>query len=383
MDKKQKVFSLPDDVEVNQQLSGNTVSSEIKNSSSGYSRNRDGRIDNLKCLAIFSVIWAHTGLPQTVMHCRTYDVVLLFLLSGMSLFLSRHRSSSAGSEKICAEKEKQSPVFYMLWVRIKKLLFPAYAVTTVCYFTIAASAFLLHQEQPYPFKDYVLAILFTNRGLWFIWIVKIFLLAALLSPWLCSISAKIRKDGIFLALLIGGLLLQQLLCMGTAFLAENGMAYFLKVILEDYIAGCFGYLVVYAAGIRLIQSKSFYQYLLPASLILFLIMQLQYQSFCPNSAKYPPNLYYLSYGLTVSSFLWIIVPRQSLRFTEWVGKRSYDIYIYHIPFYYLTLSIKNWQIRYALILLGAFFLTWALPVIIEKIKYFFHNYLQTVFCRNE
>ena len=132
----------------------------------------------------------------------------------------------------------------------------------------------------------------------------------------------------------------------------------------------------------MIQSKSFCRYLLPASWLLFLIMQFQYQSFCPNSAKFPPDLYYLSYGLAVSSILWLVIPRQSVRFTEWVGKRSYDIYLFHIPFYYLTLSIKNWLICYPIILIGAFFLTWAWPIIADKAKSFsrsFCIYLKNVF----
>ena len=339
---------------------------------------RDGRIDNLKCLAILSVIWAHTSIPSLVMHYRTYDVVLLFLLSGMSLFLSRQHSSSAG-------KEKESLGSY-IWVRIRKLLLPAYAVITVSYFTIVVLCFLFHQEQLFPLQKYLLAILLTNRGLGFVWIIKIFLLAALLSPWFCSISAKIRNDGTFLILIVGGLLMQMLLCMGTACLVRNGIPFFLQVILEDYIAGCFGYLVVYAAGIRLIQSKPFCRYLLAASLLLFLIMQLQYQSFCPNSAKYPPNLYYLSYGLLVSSILWMVIPSRSCRFTEWVGKRSYDIYLFHILFYYIApfISIRKWQICYPYLLLGAFLLTWIWPAVADKIKYFFRlfsNYLKTAFSR--
>ena len=43
---------------------------------------RDNKVDILRALAILLVMLAHVSPPEWLMQLRTFDVVLLFLLSG-------------------------------------------------------------------------------------------------------------------------------------------------------------------------------------------------------------------------------------------------------------------------------------------------------------
>ncbi len=153
------------------------------------------------------------------------------------------------------------------------------------------------------------------------------------------------------------MLLQQLLCWGASFVQQYNCSYCLSVILEDYLVGCSGYIIVSAVGIRLTTSPKT-KWLLLLFLLLFLICQIsQGSAFAPNAGKYPPTLYYISYGLLVSCALWLIIPNKSNKFIVWVSKNSWNIYLFHIPFYTMTFFMRNWRIRFLIVVSSALITT--------------------------
>ncbi len=96
---------------------------------------RNFRIDNLKCLAIFSAILAHMGLPTLLLNIRTYDVVLLFLLAGMN-----------SVSKINPNSINLYPDKNLLWKRCKKLLLPAWGMMFLVWAVVAIGCLILHKE---------------------------------------------------------------------------------------------------------------------------------------------------------------------------------------------------------------------------------------------
>lgn len=206
-------------------------------------------------------------------------------------------------------------------------------------------------------RSLILTLLLSNRGLGFIWIVKIFLLCGICAPFLYCVSLRIKSDFKYTLLIGLVMLLQQLLCWGASFVQQYNCSYCLSVILEDYLVGCSGYIIVSAVGIRLTTSPKT-KWLLLLFLLLFLICQIsQGSAFAPNAGKYPPTLYYISYGLLVSCALWLIIPNKSNKFIVWVSKNSWNIYLFHIPFYTMTFFMRNWRIRFLIVVSSALITT--------------------------
>lgn len=75
---------------------------------------RDSVIDFLRVCGTFLVILAHVKIPKITSEIRTFDVVLLVFISGMSLKYSQHKQ-----------------YFLYLKKRIKKLLFPAWITVSI------------------------------------------------------------------------------------------------------------------------------------------------------------------------------------------------------------------------------------------------------------
>lgn len=131
------------------------------------------------------------------------------------------------------------------------------------------------------------------------------------------------------------------------FLYENfflGMCIELvNAIIEEYILGGVAYLIVAALGIRFVQYPEYKTWIIFIAVISFIICQLFYGIFQPSLHKYPPDIYYISYGVLMSSLFYSVVPYKKSRVIEWFSKNSYDLYIFHLPMLYglMILNMGN------------------------------------------
>ena len=149
---------------------------------------RDSTIDLLRVLGTFLVILAHVKIPKFISEIRTFDVVLLVFISGMSLRYGSHKQYFAYIKK-----------------RIKKLLFPAWITVSIillCLFIgdkIVGPFSILNWR--YVTHSY---LLIDADSIGAVWIVKVYLLIALLTPIIDYIEKKVDNS----AILIGGATLQ-------------------------------------------------------------------------------------------------------------------------------------------------------------------------------
>ena len=105
-------------------------------------------------------------------------------------------------------------------------------------------------------------------------------------------------------------------------------------------------------------------------------------------AKYPPRLYYLSYGLAWSSMLlWISEERDAKiynnAFVEFVGSHTMWIYLWHILAlkFYTTFHLPEvWFLKFAIVYTGSILFTLlvneVLDFIEKKQKVFFLQYFR-------
>ena len=109
-------------------------------------KERDHRIDNLRSAGTLLVILAHMSLPQVILNIRTFDVVLLVMVSYITF---RFKSSS-----------NDVPYFKYVWKRIKRLVVPAYIMLTVFFLLSELSSLLIQHTHAFGLSTIISSFLF-------------------------------------------------------------------------------------------------------------------------------------------------------------------------------------------------------------------------------
>lgn len=208
-------------------------------------------------------------------------------------------------------------------------------------------------------------------GIGYVWIIRVFLLLMFVTPLLSKISTLIKKDWIFFLILILILTFNKLLESLSPFL-NNFLC--VKFILDEYVVYLLGYSTVFLLGLRLKYSdriarrKSLLCYFIIFSL-LFLSHLFSNTSLEINNYKYPPQPYYIVYGLFVCSLLWILqkwISTISCKLCKFIGQNTIWIYLWHIPIVTLCNALMdNWIIKYVV--------CFTLSFIIFRIQFYLVN----------
>ncbi len=280
--------------------------------------NRIAFIDYLKVIGLFCIIFAHLCPDQTLLQIRNFDVPLMILISGYL---------AVGSFKRSLKKDKSFLNFY--WKRIKRLLFPTW-IFLIIFFAIM-SLFPIDGIYPYS-TDYIISSFLLLDGMKYIWIIRIFLICAFITPVIYYFD-KIESD--YLQFLI--LLIIYILYEIAIFLQINEM----NIVFEFILAYVIPYGIIYLLG--MITTKTSYKTDRNISLIfLATLLIVGYILYATTGVvqftqimKYPPRIYYISYALFVSFLLFSIFKRIDIkgnRFVTFCSKSSLWIYLWHALF---------------------------------------------------
>lgn len=316
---------------------------------------RNYKIDWLRTIGTLSVILAHMNIPTIISHIRTFDVVMLVWISGFSYALSY------GNKKISYGQ-------YLL-KRFKKLIIPTWILITAVFTCSFFACLCVGREQLYSVPKMLFSYLFDERGIGYIWIAKVYFLIAAVSFFLYKINEKIRDNRIFLIVVSAILAIYQSIITFTS--VKN------IYLFREFLNYTLAYGIISLIGIRCYTSKKFINTVLLYSLTAYACLQvaviLKYDSFSPGNFKYPPELYYLFYGLSVGILLYIIIPNNANRIVLWFSKNSFTVYLLHILAmlaYSMCLEmidiqlLKMWYIEYPIIVFASVFAT----VIINRLK---------------
>ncbi|PWJ70783.1 fucose 4-O-acetylase-like acetyltransferase [Ruminococcaceae bacterium R-25] len=318
---------------------------------------RDYKIDWIRALCTLTVIVAHVGSPDVLNQIRTFDVVALVMISGMSMSFSS--------------------VNYLpyLWKRIRKLLIPSYIVITLIFALSFVACKLLHTAQLYPVDRMLRSyLLFREGSMGYVWIVRIFLYIAVLEPVIRMLAEKIKSIvlffGVIVMLALAGFLLYRIyLCFTEPLLAS---------IFDDFLFSPFVYCVIALTGNWFIKNKEKWLYILIGAVIVFAISQIIVSGygFIPDDYKYPPQIYYCAYGVSVTLILYKLLPDIEIKAVSWLSKNSFMIYLLHI----LVLRVCGlaakisclkflediWFIEYIVVVAGAVVLTLIVNAVKQK-----------------
>ncbi|MDN4634052.1 acyltransferase family protein [Priestia megaterium] len=299
---------------------------------------RDKRVDILRFIAIMGIIIAHSSPNGFILQLRNFDVTLMVLLLGTSFYLT-------SSDK---------KIKYLPYVkkRFERLVVPTWVFLTILFGLFYVISVVDHVHYYYSIGQIISSYMLIS-GIGYVWIMKVFFIIALVSPFILLLSKKIEDNKTyFLVIVIGFFIYAGLLHIYDSL---NGAP---KKIFEHFILQGLGYTLVAAIGIRIKQlTKSEVSFLCALFLVTSALLMV-YHNYAPTQTyKYPPGLYYLSYGLFMSFLLYRLLDLEAIKgifdnkFVYYISQNSLWLYFWHIiPVQLIFIYSKGTVFEYSFLL---------------------------------
>ena len=306
---------------------------------------RDTSIDLMRFIGLTMIILAHIGLSRStspLFQFRSFDVPLMVFTSGLAF---------AGKQT--------GPYLSFIFKRTLRLIVPVFIFVSA-YILLNPVLSDLGWVDEYTGKvirgTYMLRL---NPSIGYVWVIRVFLIVMLLTPLLLWLDRRIGKNWACLAL------------VGVFVAVQQGLAMWLKpsenILIKDWALYVFGYSAVFLLGLR-VKNMSKRSLAGVTALLAILVagtavyMNHEYGTIMRLQAtKYPPQLYYLLWGMCMSCLLWLtsglwkLVLDNSL-FT-FIGRNTIWIYLWHIPFVNIVVGgpFDHWHpvLKYVFVYIGA------------------------------
>ena len=331
------------------------------------SPNRLYFLDFLKVIGLTGIMIAHAKAPDWLMMLRSFDVPLLVIISSILARISYDKYENHDFKSACK----------FVFSRIKRLVIPTWIFLTI-YFLL----FWLFTGQLHNLSYYIASYCLTRYGIGFVWVILIYIYSAILVP----IFSKLKISFWSIAII------------ATIYLLFEVGYYFQIGTTNKFIETTFYYIVPYGVLTFLgYNYKSFStktRYLITFISFFIFAMLGGYYWIVNNSpqivqiAKYPPRLYYLSYGVFCSFALLILCEKHNFSIfmnpiIRFISNHSMWIYLWHI----MILAVYNelrlpsyWMIKlfivYCLALLVVHVINLILDLFDKKGTIKFFNYFR-------
>ncbi len=268
---------------------------------------RDTSIDILRFIAISGIILAYSNPGTFLTQLRGFDVVLMVFLSA-----------------VCVKGFDGVNTQVYLRKRSVRLILPVWIFFSLYYI----GTYLVYYLP--PFNDIFASFTFTSDL--YVWIIRILVALSLLSPIIWKHTNPLSATGV-VVITTTGLILSELL------FESYSSRWF------DMVFMTIPYLMIYILGMN-IKKFSLNQLWILAIIasIVFITLYIYYWNqadriITTSEYKYPPRLYYTSYGIACTLLLWICRKRierligllHLSQFTKFVGSHTYWLYLWHIP----------------------------------------------------
>jgi peptidoglycan/LPS O-acetylase OafA/YrhL len=299
-------------------------------------KKRNVNLDFLRFLGVLIIMIAHARPSSWFYQLRNFGTPLLIVASSLTYaFIYKNRSI----DLIPFYKKRLSRLTIPAWI---------FLIFFFTFFYVVAILF----EIDYPFtKTKMFHTFLFYEGIGFVWILKVYMILALLTPLGLKYSqSKINNYKYFTSIVIIYMLYE----IGNYFLSD-----YIPIDFKDLIANTilliFPYTILYLYGLRLniIRTK----YIIGVTIIsLFIFVGMAVQKYFETGYfvatqyyKYPPTLYYLSYAFFWVNLFFLAISRHPIiNFTKyrkiivWLSSNSLWIYLWHILAYYLWEYLFNY-----------------------------------------
>jgi len=290
---------------------------------------RNLTIDLLRVFGGLIVMAAHVPLAEALFQARNFGTPMLIIVSALAAAVVFH--------------ERPPRTLAFLKRRLHKLVLQPWCFLTIFFALFLGAAHLLHKSFPFTAHDVIFSYAFEG-GIGYVWIFKVYVTIALITPALIYFKSTASRRTYFGALLMAyvaneavGMLLHQ-------WVHDEGS---LQVI-DDTALTVVPYTILFAYGLELAALTDLTVALVAgASFGVFLLLAtLKYAQvghfIATQQFKYPPTLYYLSYGLFGVNTVYLAL--KSIRVAQtarsalvWLASNMLWIYLWHI------MGIFIWQ----------------------------------------
>ncbi|MEH1912112.1 acyltransferase family protein [Nostoc sp.] len=340
-------------------------------------KQRDIRFDILKTIALIFIIFAHVGPENNIFFdIRRFDVPLMVIASGTLYYYSANN--------------KNISFWNYLQKRLPRLIAPVWLFLT--FFFISANLIFLLLAKPYPFSSSeIIETFFFLKGIGYVWIIRVFTLVAIFANPLLKLYKFCKSENKFLALLFLIYLGYEILFIKIGrFNLHNQI---IIQLIDDYLFYLIPYGCLFGLGIVLLQLR-FKKILFISGffLTIFLLLTGFYYRTLGHFAstadfKYPPTMYFVSYGIFMSLFAFCAVDRICSKYNLsnnnhvlirgiiFISSSSLWIYLWHIFFVYYWQTIvvylpkfaSHFLIAFSVVTVGAIAVTYLQKKIVSGI----------------
>lgn len=271
---------------------------------------RDLSLDYLRALGLLLIILAHVKPPRLLLHIRSFDVVLMVIVSTISYG--------------CFSKKDKPYKEYVLG-RFKRLVYPTWQFIILSAVLFGVCDLALGLPLHFTWKSIVIGFL-TFSGIGYLWVIRVFLYNALLNPLLVRVRTlpawkTYCLSACALALSYGALLVFRK--FGLEAIAEISI---INILSYGWIAALGYYFYTSSARSQKVQLSAYTIMTITTFGVL--------DGFVPNIYKYPPQYPYLIYGLTVSClflyFVRLVKIKYRSRLFVFISSNSFWIYFWHV-----------------------------------------------------
>jgi len=294
-------------------------------------------IDSARFIGISLIILAHVLGPGSLLfQIRSFDVPLMVFISGLT---------SSG---------KDIPNYWKYFShRFLRLMVPVWIFYSL-YFVILYIGFRLNWAIDFPSWGIIGRTFLCLEG--YGWIIRVFVLIALVAPFLIKLEDKVRNPFVFLVITGGLIVIQEPL--SHVFKGTDSALY--KDLWEGCLLSLTGYIPAFLAGLRMRNAQRWEQLLFVAifSLTTILVFISPAIPFDLEYFKRPPRFPFIVYGIAVSCLIWLCQPvlkeLSKIRPCVFVGQNTIWIYMWHILILLFVFRIQvPWWAQYLIVLGGA------------------------------
>lgn len=327
--------------------------------------NRNIPLDGLRIIGLLAIVLAHVDPPAWLFQLRNFDVPLMVFVSGASYGLSSGRSKK-----------------YMSYLikRIERLVFPTWILLSIYFLSFFVISLLSGSH--FPFSPATIFSSYTMQsGIGYVWIIRVFVLVALVMPFLLRLFSASHKY--FLIFLLFSYILYELLYSvytGVAFFKDNALV---ASLIQDYLFYLVPFGIVAGFGLLFQKASKRLRFgFLVGFVLLFLVEQVLFHGWKINTqmAKYPPRSYYLSYALAMTILLMFLSETKLFisifrtRFFQFFAQSTLWIYLWHILFlglwerkiFYVPFGYHWYLVEYVFVIFWAVLFTYLQKKIIKK-----------------
>lgn len=286
----------------------------------GLIKKRDFSLDLLRFLGVLVIMVAHAEPPSWLYQLRNFGTPLLVVASALTYeFIYRHKRMEIKS-------------FYKR--RLSRLIFPAWMFLAVffAFFTLTSQI----AGQPNPFSPKIMADSYYFSGILYIWILKVYIVLALITPFALKIESKVKSSIIYYTVLFFLYAAYEILfAIFSPYIPVN-----YRPVLCSNVLLFIPYTLLFLYGLKLgkLRRRTIFSISFIALGIFLIMAAIKYSEegefVQTQEYRYPPTLYFLSYAFFCLNLLYLVKGHMAKlvhkKLITWLSANSLWIYLWHV-----------------------------------------------------